>query len=406
MANLKTQAMLDYISRFMTNFDNNLTKIEFTYRNETSFYDKLVCFNEENVINSIKDCLNTARKILIKKTKTLRDLNLKISSNSHSQFLAHFMPSKITLASIELIGHLKFDLITIANRINHLHLQQKFLCYTYRSLNIGHVVSLGIDKIAHIDDTGFIKILNPSNGKIFNQIQICLTPRKKRFQYCRAAHNCILAFFELDYEKDYVLEIYDLITLKLKSSRSFKFYVDNLCSNEIEIIIWSPNNSPYLAIFDYELKELISPTFEPKIFDMFYSMSDFKEGLILFHSQHLIGVVSRETGKLINEISMDLFEKSSKIDETSTALENQHYMLHAKFEYINLRFVNTNKIILTTHSSIILLDFKSGHVKAKNNLKSIRNVGTFWINPFRFDINLKDGYAYIYDSITGCLIYF
>lgn len=284
MANSKTQVRLDYISSFMTNFENNLTKIEFIYRNETSFLDKLVCFNEENLINLIRDCLNSARKHLIKKAKALCDSHLKLFSSTHSQFLANFIPSKMTLASIELIGHLKLDLITIANRINHLHLQQKFIFHTYRSLNIGHVVSLGIDKIAHIDDAGTIKILNPSNGKIFNETQICLTPRKKRFQYCRAAHNCILAFFELDYEKNYLLEIYDLITLKLKSSRSFKFYVDNFCSNEIEIIIWSANNSPYLAIFDYELNEIKSPTFDPKIFDMFYSMSDFKKGLILFHS--------------------------------------------------------------------------------------------------------------------------
>jgi len=307
MPNSKTQSRLDYISNFMKYFETNLTKIEFAFRNENNHLNKIVNVDQENLTNLIQDCLNKERKNLIKKLKSIRDSQLKLFSSTqsvHSKLLTIFIPSKLAFSSIELIGHLKQNPHRLSNRIKNLHLQQKFICHTYQASNIDHVILLGAEKIVHFD-LGLIKIFNPSNGNIFNQTQICLTPPKKRFQYCRAAHNSILAFFELDYEKDYVLEIYDLMNLKLKSSRSFKFYVDNFCSNENEIISWSPNNSPYLSIYDYNLNEIKAPSFDSIIFDTFYSLSDFKENLILFHSQNLIGVVSRETGKLVKEINMN-----------------------------------------------------------------------------------------------------
>jgi hypothetical protein len=411
MPNSKTQSNIDFISNFFKNFEQKISKIEFEYKNETSYLDKI--FASLDVARReilISDCLNEERKKLIKKLKSLQDTQLKIHQQSKNKnnlsSTLRFIPSHLTFESIELLGHMNLNSRTLAQRINHLHLQHAFINHSHQTLpTIDHLISLSVDKIARIDldqtSMAVIKISNPLRGKKSNEIKLNLMPQKKRFQYCRAAANSfLLVFFEIEYERKYELEIYSLASLKLKSSRLFEYYVDNFCSNETEIAAWSPNSQPYLVLFDYDLNEikLASNFFDSKLFETFYSMSDFNnENLMLFHSQHLIGIVSRKTGKIVKELDMSLLENEFQQSN------QENVMLHAKFEFINLKFVNNKQIILSTWSSIMLIDWESAEIKAKDKLKNIRN---FQLNPFRLDINSNDGYCYLHDRVTKFLIYF
>ncbi len=224
-----------------------------------------------------------------------------------------------------------------------------------------------------------------------------------------------MVFFELDYDKRYELEVYDIKSLAFISRRIFECYISNFCANQTEIVSWSSEREPYVCFFDYYLNKCSTQIhFDERIFEKYYALTDYTDNQLVFHNQNYIGIVARDTGKILNEINM--LEESDKEEDNLSEQEMEHlnrnraYLSHAKFEYINVKFCfSTNLLILTTWSKIFLFELKNDaknkekfDLLVKNDLRLI--VNNNWNLPNGLFVN-NDGHISFFDSLNKCLTF-
>ena len=82
--------------------------------------------------------------------------------------------------------------------------------------------------------------------------------KNMKLDYCRANHEKILLYFEIKYEMDYLVEIYDTNNLRLISSIRTNYFVENFILSDFnEIVSWSSNIKPYIKFYDHKLKDIV-----------------------------------------------------------------------------------------------------------------------------------------------------
>ena len=415
----QTQASMAYISNFMQGFATIRAKIEHDLGSD-NYFEKLIEREHANKLEQIKSYLNIERGNLLRRIK--QELETSINEPASSQRL-YFRQSSVDISCVELMGHLKLDEASLVRRIKNLRLQRKFTSVDCGIANAEHLISLSQDRILRVqisDTIATLSLVNPQRNSTFAKTEIKLTI-KKRFQYCRASNKIVMLFFELDYDKKYELEVYDLKTLRFISSRVFDCYISQVCASHNEIVSWSSEREPYICFFDFSLKKSATHSrFDERIFDKYYALADFSDGLLVLHSQNFIGVVSRDTGKILYEINMEEYSAEAKAEENLSPQELDHmnrnraYLSHAKFEYINIKFyMSTRVLILTTWSKILVFELdnnanektlsKKFSLLVENDLRLIANNN--WNLPNRVYVNSRDGCISFFDAFTKWLTF-
>lgn len=478
---INQQNMIDSMECFMTNFDNRLDllkknidesshrlvkqilkqsstqkKVEIetnlnTYRSNLLDQCKNLSTNRLDLINNLINLSNNKKNhhkyetIILNKLEELRKIIIQ-DKYSYFDYKKNDLECKYSL--IQLIGSIN-NTSSIKKRIKYLNLNSRFIninCqnekitqpeikvtgfqWIRQSPKADYLVPINLDKIFYIYLNDTDKKINNYTMKLTNkfsqqqdekhierEVKIPRDIKNMKLDYCRANHEKILLYFEIKYEMDYLVEIYDTNNLRLISSIRTNYFVENFILSDFnEIVSWSSNIKPYIKFYDHKLKDIVhlnNLPFHSSIFDKYYFLADQTQSILVFHNQHHVGIVCKKTGNILNEISLHELNNFGQDNTVLVRDQNNEYhqqararghLSQSKSEYINLKCFQSKYLILTTWSSIYLFDLMNGlKLLISNNLYSIPHNN--WSIPNKLYVSSKYGDVSFFDPSTSFLTY-